>query len=95
MSFYFFVTDFEFFFFFEKIFPSFTFRLMFNSSDSRKFIISKLVAYVCLKSLPAEKLSTQTDLTTSSLLLLNEIKNVYLTDMQNNGLQILVRKLIK
>lgn len=67
---------------------------MFNSSDSRKFIISKLVAYVCLKSTPADKLSTQTDLTTSSLLLLNEIKNAYLTDMQNNGLQILVSFLI-
>lgn len=68
------------------------YRLMFNSSDSRKFIISKLVAYVCLKSTPAaaDKLGSATDLTTSSLLLLNEIKNAFLTDMQNNGLQILV-----
>lgn len=68
------------------------YRLMFNSSDSRKFIISKLVAYVCLKSTVADKFGSQTDLTTSSLLLLNEIKNDYLTDMQNNGLQILVSR---
>lgn len=80
------------------------YRLIFGiESCDRKVLLARLVGFVCERNahalvmadsgIAANK-STQTDLTTSALMILSEINRKYPAEMKYNGLQILVRSLL-
>lgn len=66
-------------------------------------LLSRLVGFVCERNaqalvladssgIAANKSSTQTDLTTSALMILSEINRKYSAEMKFNGLQIMVNE---
>lgn len=77
------------------------YRLIFGiESCDRKVLLARLVGFVCERNAHAMVLadsgiaankSSQTDLTTSALMILSEINRKYPSEMKYNGLQVLVR----
>lgn len=81
------------------------YRLLFGiDSCDRKVLLSRLVGFVCERNAHTmaladsnqfgNKHSSQSDITTSALMILSEINQKHPSEMKNNGLQILVSILI-
>lgn len=79
------------------------YRLIFGiESCDRKILLARLVGFVCERhahamvladsGIPANK-STQTDLTTSALMILSEINRKYPAEMKYNGHHVLVKNI--
>lgn len=87
-------------------FASAAYRIVFGIENcDRKVLLSKLIGFVYERHAQASAsvdgccaiasaASTTVDITTNALMILTEINQKYPTEMQNNGLQVLVKSIV-